>query len=123
VPSGPSSAAVALALALLPAHAGCRHDRERQHEHPMDLPAVGASLAVRLNGSSRDVPLASLTSDAGGVTLDAVWKAAWPNEDPSRLSFDLVGSDGFRPTSRPKCTRLLTVGSSPEGAWTRPPMT
>lgn len=29
-------------------------------------------------------------------------------EDPSPLRFDIVGSDGFRPTSKPKCERLLT---------------
>jgi hypothetical protein len=37
-----------------------------------------------------------------------VLKAAWPSEDPTKLHFDLVGSDGFRPTSRPMCPRPLT---------------
>jgi hypothetical protein len=49
-----------------------------------------------------------MASDGGGLPLESLWRAAWSNEDPLRLSFDLVGSDGFRPMSRPKCTRLLT---------------
>jgi hypothetical protein len=37
-----------------------------------------------------------------------VVKTAFPSADPTPLKFDLVGSDGFRPMSRPKCSRLLT---------------
>jgi hypothetical protein len=93
---------------LLGLQATCKQDHEPQHEHLLHLPPVGLSLTVRFDGRTIDLPLAALAPDASGLPLDAVWKAAWPSEDPLRLSFDLVGSDGFRPTSRPKCTRLLT---------------
>lgn len=65
-------------------------------------------MSVALDGKSVDVALASLSQDGGTTTLGQVWKAAWPSEEPAPLRFDLVGIDGFRPMSRPKCTRLLT---------------
>ncbi len=42
------------------------------------------------------------------MSFAQLWKGAFPDEDPGPLHFDVVGSDGFRPTSRPKCPRLLT---------------
>jgi hypothetical protein len=75
------------------------------HEHGA-LPPVDSWVAIQLNGRSVRVPVAAL--DAGALPLASMWRAAWPNEDPRPYSFDLVGSDGFRPMSRPKCTRLLT---------------
>jgi hypothetical protein len=103
-----ASVALATVFALSATQGACQQGRQARHEHAVDLAPVGPSLTVRFEGRSVDVSLAAIASDAGGLSLDAVWRAAWPNEDPLRLSFDLVGSDGFRPTSRPKCARLLT---------------
>jgi hypothetical protein len=103
-----SATAVAVSLCVCTLHAACRRSTEARHEHVLDLPPVGPSVAVRLDGSSVDVPLSTIASGTSGVSLDSVWRAAWPHEDPLHLRFDLVGSDGFRPMSRPKCTRLLT---------------
>jgi hypothetical protein len=100
--------ATAAALSLCATVAACRQGGEPHHEHALELPPVGPSIAVRLDGRAIDVPIASVASDGGGLALASLWRAAWPNEDPLHLSFDLVGSDGFRPMSRPKCTRLLT---------------
>jgi hypothetical protein len=105
----------AAVLAIIATQVACGHDREPQHEHAVRLPPIGPSVAVRFEGRSVDVPLAGVASDAGGLSLDALWRAAWPTEDGSRLSFDLLGSDGFRPMSRPKCTRLLTAAEFAHG--------
>jgi hypothetical protein len=103
-------AAVLASLVLL---AGCKQGADQahkdEHHHEPNLPPVGPAVKVSLDGKSTDVPLASLATDgAGSVSFAQVWKAAWPSEDPAPLRFDLVGSDGFRPTSKTKCTRLLT---------------
>jgi hypothetical protein len=74
----------------------------------MNLPPVGSTVTVTLDGKTKDVTLSLVAGDGGvSVPLLAVFRRAWPAEDPSRLHFDLVGSDGFRPMSRAKCTHLL----------------
>jgi hypothetical protein len=85
---------------------------EHQHHHEQNLPPTGASVKVTLDGTPADVVLSSIPADGapGSVSFLRLWKAAWPSQDPSQLRFDFVGSDGFRPTSRSKCTRLLTGG-------------
>jgi hypothetical protein len=91
--------------------AACKSQEPAAHEHAheLDLPPVTASLRVTLDGKPATLDLAAIARDAGAtsVTLAQLWRTAWPSEDASHLRFDLVGSDGFRPTSRPKCTRLL----------------
>jgi hypothetical protein len=79
-----------------------------EHVHELHLPPAGPTVGVAFDGRTADVALASLSPDGGPLTLGQVWKAAWPSEDSASLRFDLVGVDGFRPMSRPKCTRLLT---------------
>jgi hypothetical protein len=76
----------------------------------LNVPPAGSSVAVRLDGKTVNVDLAAVGVDAGAteVPLLRVWSAAFPSEGPSDLHFDFVGSDGFRPMSRPKCTRLLS---------------
>jgi hypothetical protein len=77
----------------------------------MVLPPVGPTVTVSLDGKSAVVTLANVRAAEGAsgfVALAEVWKAAFPSEDYASLKFDFVGSDGFRPTSRPKCTRLLS---------------
>jgi hypothetical protein len=66
-------------------------------------------VTVVLDGKEGTVELSAPLRETGStaIALTDVWKAAWPSVDPSPLLFDLVGSDGFHPTSRPKCTRLL----------------
>jgi hypothetical protein len=81
---------------------------EHEPPHELHLPPVSASVTVVLDGKSVNVSLPSLSQDGGVATVAQLWRAAWPSEDPAPLRFDLVGSDGFRPMSRPKCTRLLT---------------
>jgi hypothetical protein len=101
-------------LASLASVAACKGGADQahkdEHHHEWNLPPVGTAVKVSLDGQSTDVPLSSLAAatPAGSVSFAQLWKAAWPSEDPSPLRFDVVGSDGFRPTSKPKCTRLLT---------------
>jgi hypothetical protein len=79
-----------------------------EHHHEMHLPPVGPSVDVHLEGQTHSVVLAQLPHGADDlVPLAAVVQAAYPAGDASRLHVDLVGSDGFRPISRPKCTHLL----------------
>jgi hypothetical protein len=104
--------AVVALFGLIVSLAACRaHPNEsNERRHELNLPPVASSVSVHFDGASRSVELAGLVRDSGAdsVALEAVFKAAWPSEDVSRLHFDLVGSDGFRPTSRPKCPRPLT---------------
>jgi hypothetical protein len=85
-----------------------RAPAEAQAHHELHLPPVGPSVLVALDGKVADVALASVSHEGGSVSFAQLWKAAFPSEDPRPLHFDFVGSDGFRPTSRPKCPRLLT---------------
>jgi hypothetical protein len=101
-------------LACLVSPAACKGSAETahhdEHHREWNLPPVGPTVKVSLDGKSTEVTLTSLAADAhaGSVPFAQVWKAAWPSEDAAPLHFDLVGSDGFRPTSKPKCARLLT---------------
>jgi hypothetical protein len=79
-----------------------------EHHHEPHLPLPGPTVHVTLDGKSVDVLLPSVPHDGSSVSVTQLWKAAWPSEDPAPLHFDLVGSDGFHPTSRPSCPRLLT---------------
>jgi len=79
------------------------------HRHEPTPPPAGTALSVGLDGKSVSVDLRTLADDgATAVPLKLIVAAAFPAENPARLHFDLVGSDGFRPTSRPKCPHLLT---------------
>jgi hypothetical protein len=108
----PAPMLVALFAALV-SLGGCKRGAEPvhqdEHHREWNLPPVGPAVKVSLDGKSTDVTLSSLAADgAGSVSFAEVWRAGWPAEDPAPLRFDLVGSDGFRPTSKPKCTRPLT---------------
>jgi hypothetical protein len=63
---------------------------------------------VTRGDKSADVVLATVPHEGSSALLVDVWKAAFPSEDPGPLRFDLVGSDGFHPASRPMCARPLT---------------
>jgi hypothetical protein len=76
--------------------------------HELHLPPVGASVRVSLDGRTADVVLASVPHEGNAAPLASVWKAAFPADDAAPLHFDLVGSDGFHPASRPRCARPLT---------------
>ncbi len=80
-----------------------------EHHHELHLPPPGPTVHVTLDGKSVDVSLPSVPHEGSSVPVAQLWKAAWPSEDPATLHFDLVGSDGFHPTSRPSCARLLTA--------------
>jgi hypothetical protein len=96
-------------VAVAAAYAGVRaQSHAAAPHHEMHLLPVGPSVSVAYGGKRADVALATAWHDGPSVALLDVWKAAFPADDPKALRFDLVGSDGFRPTSRPKCTRLLT---------------
>jgi hypothetical protein len=79
-----------------------------EHHHELHLPPVGPSVHVTLDGRAADVVLASVAHEGSSAALRELWRVAFPAEDPTPLHFDLVGSDGFHPASRPKCTRPLT---------------
>jgi hypothetical protein len=81
---------------------------ETEHHHELHLPPVGLTIRVTLEGRGDDVALATVPLQGDSVALIDLWRAAFPGVDPAPLHFDLVGSDGFHPMSRPKCTRLLT---------------
>jgi hypothetical protein len=81
---------------------------ESHREHELHLPPVGPSVQVTLDGKSADVLLASVPHEGASLPLVQLWKAAWPTQDATTLHFDLTGSDGFHPASRPPCARLLT---------------
>ena len=79
-----------------------------EHHHEMHLPPVGPTVKVSLEGKTADIPLEGIPHEGSSAPLVALWRAAWPSEDPTALHFDLTGSDGFHPASRPACARLLT---------------
>jgi hypothetical protein len=86
-----------------------------EHHHELHLPPVGPAVHVTMDGKASDVVLATVPHEGGSASLIELWKTAFPSQDPAPLLFDLVGSDGFHPGSRPKCTRLLT-GAEVAGA-------
>jgi hypothetical protein len=66
---------------------------------------------VTLDGNARDIVLATVPRESPertSASLVELWRAAFPGQGALPLHFDLVGSDGFHPSSRPKCARLLT---------------
>jgi len=104
-------------IAVLALFAGCASNQavtpppvvppEAEHHHKLHLPPVGPSVHVTFDGKVADVVLATVPHEGGSAPLIGLWRVAFPSEDPAPLHFDLVGSDGFHPASRPKCTRLL----------------
>ena len=54
------------------------------------------------------ITLADLAHGAPRIALADLWQAALPDRDPTPLSFDLFGSDGFHPSDRPPCAQPLT---------------
>jgi hypothetical protein len=81
---------------------------ESDHPHELHLPPVGPAVRITLDGKSEEVALATVPLQGDSVAFLDLWRAAFPGVDPGPLHFDLVGSDGFHPMSRPKCTQLLT---------------
>lgn len=65
-------------------------------------------MTVQFDGRQVDVDLAKAAKGAASTTLLDLWKEAFPTEDGAKLTFDLVGTDGFRPTSHAPCTHLLS---------------
>ena len=98
-----------LALATLPACSKSSGSDGAEHHHEPTPPPAGTALNIGLDGKSVSVDLRTLAGEGGtAVPLAQIVAAAFPAENPAQLHFDLVGSDGFRPTSRPKCPHLLT---------------
>jgi hypothetical protein len=99
-------------VALVGLAASCHRssNTDAEHHHELNLPPVGAAVTVSLGGKPVSVDLSTMLrdGDADSVPLPQILAAAFPAENSALLHFDLVGSDGFRPTSRPKCPRLLT---------------
>jgi hypothetical protein len=79
-----------------------------EHHHELHLPPAGPQVSVGLDGKQVDVVLADVPHDGPAAPLARVWSAAFPSQDPTALHFDLIGSDGFHPASRPACARPLT---------------
>ena len=99
---------VALTASACAASQAATPSPESEHHHELHLPPVGLAVRITLDGKSEEVALATVPLQGDSVALIDLWKAAFPGVDPAPLHFDLVGSDGFHPASRPKCTRLLT---------------
>lgn len=74
-----------------------------------------AAITVTYDGKQVDVDPAVVAKGAAKTSFLDLWRAAFPSEDASALTFDLVGSDGFRPTSRPACTHLLAASELSTG--------
>jgi hypothetical protein len=110
----PTAASQRAFVAMLAVASACAPNQattpppEPEHHHELHLPPVGPSVHVTLDGRAADVVLANVPHDGSSAPLPELWKVAFPSEDPKMLHFDLVGSDGFHPMSRPKCTQLLT---------------
>jgi hypothetical protein len=81
---------------------------ELPHHHELHLPPVGQSVRVSFDGKAADIVLSTVPHEGASAPLTQLWKLAFPSEDAVPLHFDLVGSDGFHPGSRPRCARLLT---------------
>ena len=79
-----------------------------EHHHELHLPPATPRVSVAFEGKQVDVVLADVAHDGPSAALARVWTSAFPTQDVSALHFDLVGSDGFRPSSRPACARPLT---------------
>jgi hypothetical protein len=79
-----------------------------EYHHELHLPPAGPQVSVALDGKRVDVALADVPHEGAAASLIQVWKVAFPTEDPTPLHFDLTGSDGFHPASRPVCARPLT---------------
>lgn len=103
-----SPRALLLSLAAVASCAAYTPTFPPEPSHELHLPPVGPAVTVAFDGKSTDVPLASLPQDGSAASLLALWKAVFPAEDVATLHFDLLGSDGFHPASRPACARPLT---------------
>jgi hypothetical protein len=79
-----------------------------EHHHELHLPPAAQQVSVALDGKQVDVVLADVPHDGPAAPLARVWASAFPTQDLAALHFDLVGSDGFHPSSRPACARPLT---------------
>jgi hypothetical protein len=79
-----------------------------EHHRELHLRAPTPQVSVALDGKQVDVVLADVPHDGAAAPLGRVWASAFPTQDASPLHFDLLGSDGFHPSSRPACARLLT---------------
>ena len=109
-----TAARVATGLCVLGLGVAC--DRTPSHDHPPPTasaaePIPSGSLRVAFGESSAVVKLAGLQrterDGSAKVRLLDVWEAARLHAAASQLRFDFVGSDGFHPTSRPKCPELI----------------
>ncbi len=94
-------------VAAPPPPAASAADAEHHH-HERNLPPVGATVKVTVDGKSAETVLADVPHVGNAAHLLDLWRAAFPDVDPAALHFDLTGSDGFHPASRPPCARLLT---------------
>ncbi len=96
-------------------------DRAPSHDHPPPSPSGAEALApgmIRVSYEGREalVRLGDLQHGGAKVRLLDVWEAAKLGAPASRLRFDFVGSDGFHPTSRPKCPELVDGALLDRGA-------
>jgi hypothetical protein len=85
--------------------------------HELHLPPVAPSVHVTWNGNGNgngsDVVLATIPHEGDTAPLIDVWKAAFPSEESTPLHFDLVGSGGFHPGSRPNARGYSRAPKSP----------
>jgi hypothetical protein len=80
------------------------------HHHELNLPPVGPLVSVVYNEFQVDVRLTDLSDGTPTIPLLKVWTVGSIKKfAPSGLNFDLFGSDGFHPSDRAPCARLLTA--------------
>ncbi len=84
-------------------------EQPHEHHHEMKLPPVGPQMSVAFDGRQVELTLTELSHGSATIPLLDLWRAAYPNQDPTPLIFDLFGSDGFHPSARPPCARPLTA--------------
>ncbi len=77
------------------------------HRHELSLPPVGPEVTVVFEGQRVDIAIASLPHAGSELPILQLFHAAFPNQDTAALRFDVFGSDGFHPSSRPPCARRL----------------
>ncbi len=66
-------------------------------------------MSVQFEARQVEITLSELSHGSATIRVLDLWRAAYPNQDPTPLLFDLFGSDGFHPSDRPPCARPLTA--------------
>lgn len=114
-PAAPAAALAPVAASAAPASSSASSAPSAEMHHAPRPPQAVPAITVTYDGRQVDVDPSAVAKGAAKTSFLDLWKAAFPNDDASALTFDLVGSDGFRPTSRPACSHLLSASELSTG--------